>query len=95
MRISEDSLLKIEKFAEFEGSEVGETLHSLLHLYHMQSYISERLYNHVVDELNEWVDYIDNNVLYLIDTREITYTSVITRDEVDDVTWEELQKQKV
>lgn len=95
MRISEESLLKLEKFAKNEGSEMGEVLHSLLHLYSLSDYITERLYNHIVDELKEILDYIDNNVIYINDEYTISYERAITRDEVDDITWEKLQKQKV
>jgi len=93
MRISDESMLKLNNFVEYEGSETGEVVGALLDLESMSSYISNRLYNHVIDELNEWINYIDNNVLYIKETIQMEHINVVTRDEVNNTTWEELKKQ--
>jgi hypothetical protein len=60
--LSDDDYNKLVKYAELEGSEVGEKISFLLNLYNLRDYIyTDGLVGLIVQELSETLKWFDEN----------------------------------
>ena len=74
--LSVSQLEDLNKFAQNEGTEIGEIVENLLALYSKQPYISEDLFEKVIGELQEWYRFYQENTEWATWEETVTFTEL-------------------
>lgn len=72
----------LDDFAENEGTEVGDTVHALLHAWRYRSFLSENFIQALEAELDEWS--VDITTNWSREVEDVTFTH-------SQITWEPLE----
>lgn len=78
--MTEDEIKELEKYAIFEGSELGETLESLLHIKNYSDYVSDEFANELNKELKSQLKFFRKNC-------KIIKREVIHKETIEELEW--------
>jgi len=61
MKFTKEEYNELKEYAELEGSELGESINSLLSMYNDEDYIGKEFFKHLKVELKRQLNYFRNN----------------------------------